>query len=469
VLRRPLAVLLVALTGILGAGAGAARAATLRFGPSAHRDARDVAGSPLDVTGATFGQREARLTLRLQTRSSWTASDLDAAAGRALCVELYVGARRLPRANICVTARSGTAALGYLHLNDAGQIDEQREVPASVSRPNRRELDATFTRVEAGLPRGRFRWRVISRWTDAAACAPPAACVDLAPNKGLFTETIGFVAGPACFGAAARNPGSHCSNPALRNAVIPTPREATRTPNAYCASGPRVGMVSACSFGVSEALASTTMAIVGDSHAQHWRGALEVVAEEKRWHGLSITRAGCPLTNATPILPGKQATRDCHRWLLEVQAWFQHHPEVSTIVVAAHAGAHTTGGTREGYRAAWNALPSSVRHIIVLHDTPTIGNQSGCIRRAMAAHKRAGLACAVKRSRGLRPDEHYAAALSSGSKRVSTIDMSRFFCSSSLCFPVVGGALVHKEGEHMTRLFAGTLGRFLLERINRVT
>jgi hypothetical protein len=469
VLRRSLVLLLAVLAGGLAAATGSAHAAKLKLGPSSHRDARDVAGSPLDVVGATFGQREARLTLRLRTRGSWNTSDLDGAAGRALCVELSYGSSSVSRANVCVTTRNGQPALQYLRLDDAGQVAEQRPLPASVNRPTNSGLDAAFTRVEAGLPRTRVSWRVVSSWTDATGCPAAAPCVDLAPNKGAFSEPIGFVAGPRCFGAASRNPNARCSNPALRRAVIPTPREAKRTPNAFCSSGDRVGMVSACRFGVSEALATTTMAVVGDSHAQHWRGALEVVAQEKRWHGLSITRAGCPLTMAKPILPGKNATRNCHLWLLQVRDWFTRHPEVSTVVVAAHAGARTTGRTRNGYRAAWNALPASVRHIIVLRDTPSIGKVSGCIRRAVTKRRRPGPACAVSRRRGLRRDDHFAAARSTAAKRVSAIDMTRFFCSASKCLPVIGGALVHKEGEHMTRVFAGTLGRFLLGRINRVT
>ncbi|MGH2919557.1 MAG: SGNH hydrolase domain-containing protein [Solirubrobacteraceae bacterium] len=468
-LRRPLAVLLVALAGLIAAATQPAQAAKLRFGPVPHRDGRDVAISPLDVVGASFGQREARLTLRLRTRSSWNPGDLDGRVARDLCVELFYGSRTGPRARICVISRAGNAALLYLRLNDAGQVDEQRALPAAVSRPSRRVLEAGFTRVEAGLPRGRFRWRVVSRWTGGATCPLAAPCTDLAPNRGTFSERIGFVAGPRCFGAAARNPGHRCSNPALRRAVIPTPRVAARTPNAHCASDSRVGLVSACTFGVSTLLASTTVAIVGDSHAQHWRGALEVVAQAKRWHGVSITRAGCPLTHARPIIPGRVATRNCRLWIGQVEDWFRRHSEVTTLVVAAHAGARAAGNRQRGYRAAWNALPSSVRNIIVIHDAPSIGKQAGCIRRALALRRPPGLACAVPRRRGLRRDPHYAAARRSGSRRVHAIDMTRFFCDPRVCFPVIGGALVHKDGAHMTRVFAGTLGRFLLGRINRVT
>ncbi|MDX6690214.1 MAG: hypothetical protein QOG15_1671 [Solirubrobacteraceae bacterium] len=454
------------MAGLLAAAAGPADAAKLRFGPGPHGDPRDVAASPVDVTNATFGQREARLVLRLRTRSAWNAADLDPAAGRALCVELFTASGSTPRARMCVVNRDGKAALQYMDLNPAGQVDSQRPLPAAVRRPSRSSLDAGFTRVEAGLPRGRFRWRVVSTWTDAASCPITTPCVDKAPDKGTYVDRINYVAGPRCFGAASR---SRCSNPALRRAIVPTPRAATRGPNAFCASGSRVGLVGVCTFGTSEELSSTSVAILGDSHAQHWRGALEVVAQAKHWHGLSITRSGCPLTQATPILAsGPTASQQCRQWNGEVQAWFRRHPEVSTVVMAAHAGARTTGGTKAGYRAAWHALPSSIRHIVVIRDTPSIGIVNGCIRRALAKHKLAGPACAVKRSRGIHPDEHYAAARSSGDSRVRTIDMTRFFCSR-LCLPIIGGALVYKDGTHMTRIYAGTLGQFLLARINRVT
>jgi len=452
------------LAGLLIVAAGPAHAAALRFGPPSHRDARDVAGSPLDVTSATFGQREARLELRLNTRAPWSASDLDLAAGRALCVELFYGTRSAPRSRMCVVNRAGQAALQYLDLNAAGQVDSQRALPAAVSRPSRNRLAARFTRVEAGLPRGRFRWRVVSSWTDAAACPLTAPCVDHAPNAGAYADRIDFFAGPRCFGAASRR----CTNRRLSRVVVPSPRAALRGRNAFCGTGSRVGLVSACTFGVSEPLSSTTVALVGDSHAQHWRGALEVVAQAKHWHGLSITRSGCPLTEAQPVLPGKTASAQCREWNNEVQAWFARHPEVSTVIMSAHAGARTTGGTQAGYRAAWRALPSSVRHIIVIHDTPSIGKVVSCIRAAVAKHKRAGSTCAVPRSRGLHPDEHYAAARGMGGTRVRTIDMTRYFCGR-VCRPVIGGALVYKDGTHMTRIFAGTLGRFLLGPINRIT
>jgi hypothetical protein len=53
------------------------------------------------------------------------------------------------------------------------------------------------------------------------------------------------------------------------------------------------------------------------------------------------------------------------------------------------------------------------------------------------------------------------AARSSGDARVQVIDLSDVFCSARLCLPVIGGALVHRDTEHMTPQFARTLAPFL--------
>ncbi len=40
-------------------------------------------------------------------------------------------------------------------------------------------------------------------------------------------------------------------------------------------------------------------------------------------------------------------------------------------------------------------------------------------------------------------------------------------CGRRTCLPVVGGALVHKDETHLTRVFATTLGPYLLRHVDR--
>jgi len=455
----PVALMLFAASPVHAAG--------LRFGPLPHSDARDAAGGPLDITRVTFGQQDTRIVLSLRTAESWSASDLVAATGRELCLELFAGEPSTARARICVAARGGrTAVLRYIGLDSAGKPTAAHTLAAGVRRPDRRTLEARLTPAAINLPLGHFSWRVVSRWTDPAACAAPDACLDTLPNRGTVNDEIVLLAAPPCFGAASRDPLRSCSNPALRRAVVPTPNTAKRAGNAYCAIIRRVNLLSLCAFGVTPSQASTTVAVIGDSHAQHWRGALEVVAQAKRWRGLSITRSGCPFTRARPILPTDLRTRQCSRWNGQLRVWFRRHPEVTTVFVAAHAGAKYDRPPAAGYRSAWRGLPKSVRRVFVLRDTPSIGRQGRCVQRAIASGRLAGQACSRSRSRSLRRDPLVAAARGMSSARVPVIDMTRYFCSARRCQSVIGGALVHKDGAHLTRMFAATLGPFVLRAVD---
>jgi hypothetical protein len=444
---------------------GAARAASVTYGPSQHTDGRDVAASPLDVTSVTFGQRDTRMMLRIRARTAWSAADLSAESGRLLCVYLFREGTTSPQGRVCVLPRDGAAALRYERLDAAGAASDASAVAANVERPNSRTIAATFTPLEIGLPRGRFAWQVVSTWTDGAACTAAAPCVDRVPDARAIHDTVRLLAQPRCFGAASRDPRRACVNRALRLSVVPSPRAARRARNAACTRAGRTGLVSVCAFGVAPSQAASTIALVGDSHAQHWRGALEVVAQARRWRGLSITRSGCPYTTAVPVLPGRRRSLDCMTWNTQLRAWFGAHPEVQTVFISSHAGAKTKGSTAAGYRNALRALPSSVKRVYLIRDTPYLKPYSGCVGRALAKHQRPGPACAQPRQGRLLPDAHADAARSLHSKRVRVIDMTRYYCGPHSCLPVVGGALVFKEGGHLTSVFASTLGPFLLRAI----
>jgi peptidoglycan/LPS O-acetylase OafA/YrhL len=274
---------------------------------------------------------------------------------------------------------------------------------------------------------------------------------------------------PPCFGAAARDPRRPCHNPALRSIIVPTPVEAEKMPNAPCRITERDERLRVCAFGLEPARARTTVAILGDSHASHWRPALDVVAKARRWRGLSITRTGCAFSLATPdVVP--RARTHCAQWKRQVLAWFGRHPEVSTVLVAAHAGAGVVtpperdafAVKREGYADAWRALPSSVRRIVVIRDTPRMrGSTLDCVQEAMDDGARATSACAVPRRLALQPDPEVAAATGAQPGRVRVVDLTRQLCDARTCPAVVGGALAFKDEDHLTPVFAATLGPFL--------
>ena len=277
---------------------------------------------------------------------------------------------------------------------------------------------------------------------------------------------------PRCFGAASRDGRTPCHNAALRFMVRPRPSIAAITPNEPCDRLPRTGPVHPCAFGVDAADAVRTVALIGDSHASHWRAALQVAALARRWRGISITNGICPVSKF--LRPVHGSRRQCVRWNRAVVRWLTSHPDVS-VVVHAQINSRTSVGVRSfaaevsGYRRTWNRFPRSVRRIVAIRDNPFVTfNTPGCVMRARARRERPGRACALSRGFSLRRDPIAVAASSSRSRRVHLVDMTRYFCASRLCYPVVGGALVHKDTHHLTRLFARTLGPYLLRRLNRL-
>jgi hypothetical protein len=280
-----------------------------------------------------------------------------------------------------------------------------------------------------------------------------------------------------CFGAAANDPARPCDNPALRHRVVPSPIARQEDDNVPCDDIRRDSTVSACEFGVPQDEAKRTVAIVGDSHAAHWRPAFEVVARARHWHAMTITRTSCPFSAAVKDLRGRARDR-CRQWNRELPRWLADHPRIDTVFVAGVAGGKLDVSSGEsafqaqvdGYRRAWESLPPTVEHLVVLRDTPRFRRSTfECIDQAIASDRRAGIACALPRRSAVARDPALVAARRvDPGRRPAIVDMTRVLCSSRLCFPVIGGALAYKDADHFTRIFSSTLGRPLLRATDRV-
>jgi SGNH domain (fused to AT3 domains) len=395
---------------------------------------------PLDLASASLGQDGTELTLTIKTRGQWKAKQLDHRGPRALCLTVRYGTTKVA---LCVAATAhGTPILRRVPLEPPGKAT--RVVSTDTAADG--TFTATFTPVDAGLPFGPFKWSVVSSWdggTDAL---------------GDFDARARLLAGPDCFGAAARDPAHPCTNAALSKVVTPTPSDALLTPNAPCAPYKPRGLVYPCYFGVARA----TFAVIGDSHAEHWRAALEVVAQSKRWRGISITRSGCPYNSAGAKLRTQADSDECHRWQGQLRQFLADHREIRTVFVVARASADFTRDPAEGARQALRALPSSVRRIYAIRATPeTFGPENGCVSRRLRAKVTIGTACALPRATKLLPDPQLKAA----GGRVKVLDFTKYMCDATKCPSVIGGVLVRKDGSHITRAFSTTLGPFVLRAI----
>jgi hypothetical protein len=339
--------------------------------------------------------------------------------------------------------------------------------------------------IEDPVRSGRILARRRAGWTFACAGTATAMVLGLVASGSAHlrdqvraAERIShgvLAAHPACFAAAARDPEHPCVNPQLRLTVVPTPIEAHKQRNSPCPKLEVRGLLYVCGFGVTPAHANTTVALVGDSHAAHWRAAVDVVARAQKWAGVSLSHTGCPLSKATKNLPQPRRAQ-CVQWNREVVQWFKRHPEVTTVFVSQISGGvgviapgrNQLAAQQAGYAAAWKALPASVQHIVVLRDTPkVVGATDTCVQEAIQRHRQAALLCSVRRSSALSPDSAARVAASMRSGRERVVDLTPFFCDPRRCYPVIGGALVFKDQNHMTETFSASLGPYLLRELQR--
>ena len=256
-----------------------------------------------------------------------------------------------------------------------------------------------------------------------------------------------------CYGAPSRN---GCTNPALRTLAWPRPADAYVWPNAPCVRVRRSAL-GACSFGAPRGPVRTLL--IGDSHATHWRGAVDVAARARGWRALTVARPGCPFSVAIPASPSLGPAA-CARQHARTLAWLRAHRSVRTIFVSSWAQPGYGGGVA-AFGAMLDRVPRSVRRIHVLRDIPATSlSAPSCVATVRRRGGSLAGACSVPRSTFLRFDPLAAAAR--GRRRVRVVDLTRFFCSATRCFPVVGGAYVYKDDNDMNAAFARTLGPYLL-------
>lgn len=293
----------------------------------------------------------------------------------------------------------------------------------------------------------------------AATLALPAMPATAAPAKRA----------PACRGAQAL--ASTACNAGSPGRVRPSAERGTFD---RCTDLP--GPPARCAFGVSPRRAKRTVALLGDSHALHWRSALRVAALRERWRGISLTGPGCFFSAAVTFLyPG--AREPCVDTYRQTRRFLQAHKEITTVFVSAsvrqavipEAGPQDEV-KRKGFRDAYTSLPPHVKRVIVLRDPPMNSPENfACVKQAVRARTNANAACPLPRSEAITEDAAASAATGLGSPRYVVADFNDLFCRASACQKVVGGIRIYRDGfGHLTDAYSASLGPYVQRRVRQL-
>ena len=297
---------------------------------------------------------------------------------------------------------------------------------------------------------------------------------DQQKSDQLAAERL-LASNPRCLGAAARDPENQpCVNPELKDVVVPSPssvrfEEVATGENRnkdLCLDGlQEQDGVSVCALGVEPSKAKRQAALIGDSHAAQWRPAFSMLGREKDWYIASMTESGCDFTLVSQMRT-PQDRESCAQWKRDIPKWLAAHPKVSTVFFSQVARGQDN--EIESYKKAWQALPASVKQIVIIRDNPKTSETGlDCIERAISDGRQAGPACANRRSEVLREDAAAIAATELGGPRFRVVDLTNLYCDKRLCYPVIGGVLVYADGNHQSPQWNQTLAPFVLKAIQK--
>ena len=222
-----------------------------------------------------------------------------------------------------------------------------------------------------------------------------------------------------------------------------------------------------CTYGVADA--PRTLAVVGNSHAEHWMPALQQLAEQHRFRILVHLKMGCPLTlDPNPMYKG-ESNPDCRDWSRDVIDLLGR--EKPDWVFTTGTRPVDAGGdeTPQDYLDVWKALSDEGIKVIAVRDTPWL-RRNGVRYRAVDCLARHGdrISCGIRRNDALAPVDP-ALDPAAAFPNVFPIDLTDAVCEPDVCPVEVGNILVYHDEHHFTASYARSLAPELGRRLQSLT
>ena len=231
----------------------------------------------------------------------------------------------------------------------------------------------------------------------------------------------------------------------------------------------------ACVYGRKDG--SVTLALLGDSHAEHWLAGLDRAGQESGWRIEAHIKGGCPVADVPQRFSGRleRLYGECIRFreamIKEIIAkkpsavilsnWDHYIPARGTGLVWQVAVDEWSAGLRRTYERFSNA---GIK-VIVLRGTPrTFVDVPVCLSRR-AAKLPFAPSCNYERSRAFIPQAIEAQNRAAQGLNVSFVDMNDQICATRVCSPVRNGIVVFTDDNHLTASFTRSLALVLSRRL----
>lgn len=288
--------------------------------------------------------------------------------------------------------------------------------------------------------------------------APPASTVEFVPRPIAGQSVAAIGAETILDPAAARIVAESAPN------LTPIPVQAADDLPAANRNGCMQDIESSdarrCDFG--DADGTTTIAVVGDSHAAMLLPGFEKLADERGWKIISYTKGACPWIDVSINDSNGRTFAQCREWVRGVStALSADRPD---MIIAGMTRYRTNDGAVDsaevshtklidGMRATWAPFIAKGIPVVSVRDTP----QPGIIVPDCIAKNPDKLGvCSVQRGQVLHPDPPEVAA-AEGLAGAAVLDLTDAFCFGETCPATIGGVLVYRDSNHLTATYARSL------------
>jgi peptidoglycan/LPS O-acetylase OafA/YrhL len=225
-----------------------------------------------------------------------------------------------------------------------------------------------------------------------------------------------------------------------------------------------------CEYGVRSS--STTVVLMGDSHALSWFPAVNRLAIDRGWRLVNLTKSACASADFSQWNPTlKRVYTECNQWrentyrrieaekpdlvLIANSRMFQAvGPDGTTIL----KGEARTEAWRQGMDSTLARITPAAGEVVLIGDTP---RSMFDVPVCLSAHPGDTLACATPFEKSvslawLAEEEAAAAAGGAG-----FVDPTPWVCPTGPCPAVIGNFMVLRDEHHLTTPFSGALWRRL--------
>ena len=230
-----------------------------------------------------------------------------------------------------------------------------------------------------------------------------------------------------------------------------------------------------CEFG--DKRSSTRIVLIGDSHAEHWLGALDRIGRERGWKIELMVKGGCPVAELRGLdTRTDRHFRECHRYREAMMRRIIRIRPAAVVLSNADMYVPGNGGRwdwqippaqwRDALRRTYARLASAGIPTVVMRDNPhTPFDVPRCLSRRAAKLPRAG-SCDYELKPSLSATGIAAQNDAARGLPIRFVDMTDQICSTARCPAVRNGIVVFTDDNHLTASFSRALASVLAKRLD---